>query len=843
MDGQGATRMPLNPLYMPAPSLQEGFVDKETGELLANGQVFSFVANTNTPKPLYEYDNTQNPPYVPLSNPVILSAVGTFQDANGNDIIPYYYPYDSDGNVQLYTLKVYNANGTLQFTRNDFPNVASGEVPGIEGVELTNFVPNGQFLFHNNNALPPSTTTSATFTYTGLSTNTVWQIAPGGWTFERTSTSSATDTITFDRLPNTIGIPPEATTSVPRYACRITRSMPSNDVIVDLRIKFNDVNKFDSSNGSQPGLQNYTLLFSARTFSGSITSANVFVINYYGTGGSPSNSEEYNFGSPFDINTTYQTYALTGSLTTDSGATLGTNDDDFIQFAFRIPVTGSSTFDIEFTNVALIPGTYTNQTVYPIQTNGDFLLNAMANVAPAVGNTTTYVQDGSNLYLPLVMTLNGLQFDNSAIGEIYASFVAPVNNELLCDGTSYLSAGISSLGIPYSRLFNKWYSASTRGTIFGSGPSWLNCYLSTGVTGLLMLTQNSLGSISANPSDSLTNPTGFTFTSTPGISGRTSVSYNARCNVTPVVNAVSTFMSGTHSNNAAAAGTSTMTISNWCTPAGIQYKFFIDPIAANSLASGSGTGLYFTFSDHTTDYYMWFKSNTESDPMPGGTGIECFLIAGMSATDSGIAIAAGLSSRQLNYITCGASSTFSAGAWFNFYVGSVLNTVWYQKAGSGSPPTTGATNYIMVAVGSGDNATTVAEKTQAAINSVYFAVPDLRGVMLRGNDPNAEWDYNSTLRYNIYEGITEPALGSIEIDGFSLHNHIAISSPSAFTGTVPVTSGSGSQTALNTTISTSSGTPATLNISTSGTVSTTIGFTGIGETRPVNAAVNWVVKY
>ena len=61
--------------------------------------------------------------YVALPNPLRLSAVGTVQDANGNNVLPFYFPYDEQGNVELYYLTVESMDGQLQFTREAWPNL------------------------------------------------------------------------------------------------------------------------------------------------------------------------------------------------------------------------------------------------------------------------------------------------------------------------------------------------------------------------------------------------------------------------------------------------------------------------------------------------------------------------------------------------------------------------------------------------------------------------------------------------------------------------------------------------------------------------------------------------
>jgi hypothetical protein len=120
--------MAINPeLLIAAPMLQDYLVDKDTGLPLAGG-VITLYSETNRLllKDWYTQQGT-NPPYtyVPLPNPLTLSAVGTIQDISGNDVIPYYYPYEADNTTfDSYYITVYSAAGELQFTRSNFPFVA-----------------------------------------------------------------------------------------------------------------------------------------------------------------------------------------------------------------------------------------------------------------------------------------------------------------------------------------------------------------------------------------------------------------------------------------------------------------------------------------------------------------------------------------------------------------------------------------------------------------------------------------------------------------------------------------------------------------------------------------------
>lgn len=124
----------INPnLLISAAVLQDYLVDKD-GQPLSAGVITLFSdTQRSLLQPWYMQQGT-NPPYsyVPLPNPMVLSAAGTIQDVDGNDVIPYFYPYtynpftDSYTNVfNAYYITVYNSDGELQFTRSNFPFVAN----------------------------------------------------------------------------------------------------------------------------------------------------------------------------------------------------------------------------------------------------------------------------------------------------------------------------------------------------------------------------------------------------------------------------------------------------------------------------------------------------------------------------------------------------------------------------------------------------------------------------------------------------------------------------------------------------------------------------------------------
>jgi hypothetical protein len=203
--------MALDPRYTTTETLEPLLLDKDSGEPLANGTITFYEDNNRTvPKLVYELvnlsTNPSGPPnytYQALPNPVILSANGTIQDNNGNNVALYYFPWDSfaeDANVQLYYVVVKNSLGTPQFTREGWPNFFGETIPASIAGNVTNQLSNPQFaqvLFVPGKTL--------TISAGGAGTN-VTQIAPD-WTLTTVFTGAGNITVTQTPVAGTSQYP------------------------------------------------------------------------------------------------------------------------------------------------------------------------------------------------------------------------------------------------------------------------------------------------------------------------------------------------------------------------------------------------------------------------------------------------------------------------------------------------------------------------------------------------------------------------------------------------------------------------------------------------------------
>lgn len=129
--------------------LQDYLVDKDTGLPLSFGVISMYQDNSRTTYKNWYYQTgvPGNYTYITLPNPMTLSAVGTITDGNGNDVIPFYYPYSEVDNItpQPYYVTVDNSNGERQFTRQNFPFNPNSTPIGTDVDTLDNLITNSVF--------------------------------------------------------------------------------------------------------------------------------------------------------------------------------------------------------------------------------------------------------------------------------------------------------------------------------------------------------------------------------------------------------------------------------------------------------------------------------------------------------------------------------------------------------------------------------------------------------------------------------------------------------------------------------------------------------------------------
>lgn len=509
----------IDPRFICTSDLEEYLVDNSSGLPLSGG-IITFYSDVNRTvlKPVYQLTGTPgNYSYAPLNNPCTLSSSGTFQDALGNNIVPYYYPFtgtpaEDTGVQELYYVVCVNSGFVPQFVRQGWPQLASGSNPTPGGdSEVDNFIPNGQFLAHNNIVSitePPV----VQYTYQSQTVN-AQPIAQGGWNFVYTNGTTAIFANSFSQIPSSGGW---GINSFPKFVFNFScNGFNANALTRDLRIQWPDVNKFSS--GNPPGTTPYTLFFDAASNDGNTYVFDLYKIYYFGTGGSPSTAIEELVGQvTIGPATTLQSHNINDIFFSVNLGTIGTNGDDYVALSLRGP---ASDWNVSVTDFVLAQGNETF-TSFPVETNDQMLSRGVAGWMP------TPDPAGGDLYLPLVLTPQGMTFDQSIVGQIVAKpqvYSMPVNNELYMNGSTYITSEYSALGIPYSRLANYLISncvaisvtnGSTTSTLpagycpmFGTGPNFVTIFQNNN-TSKFDLSMNT-----ASGSNSVSNGTsGFTNT-------------------------------------------------------------------------------------------------------------------------------------------------------------------------------------------------------------------------------------------------------------------------------------------------------------------------------------------
>jgi len=209
--------MALDPRYITAIDLSPYLVDKDSGAPLSNGVVSFWQDDARTvPKLVYELSGAPpNYTYTALPNPIILSNAGTFQDAAGNNIAVYYFPYDSqlpDANVQLYYITVTNSMGTEQFTREAWPNIVTNESESLTQANISNGLINPQFA---NVSFSPPTPLIITSPVTGTVSTVIGQ----RWTLNLTTLGAGSVTVTRNSIAGSSAYPGN-----PPYTLTVTPS-------------------------------------------------------------------------------------------------------------------------------------------------------------------------------------------------------------------------------------------------------------------------------------------------------------------------------------------------------------------------------------------------------------------------------------------------------------------------------------------------------------------------------------------------------------------------------------------------------------------------------------------
>ena len=308
--------MALDSRYFTAIDLEQYLVDKDTGAPLSGGTI-EFWEDDNRTTPKLVYQLTGAPPnytYSPLPNPVNVGLAGTPLDNNGNNVAIYAFPYDAEGNLQLYYVVVKNSFGTEQFVREAWPNVTAETNPANEQSNLSNELSNPQFVdinFSQNNPL--------TITFTGSSTTTV-AIAPR-WDLIISHTGAGSVVVTRNSIAGSLGYPGN-----PPYTLTVTAG--ANVSALQLRQRLlNNPDIFSPKVGGENGYLATSVLLSP---SSSVTA-------YY----QPNGQGLQTILSANNLTGIYTEFNSTVQLSGASNPSGG--DTGYVDIIFSLPIVGSTT--------------------------------------------------------------------------------------------------------------------------------------------------------------------------------------------------------------------------------------------------------------------------------------------------------------------------------------------------------------------------------------------------------------------------------------------------------------------------------------------------------------------
>jgi len=815
--------MALDPRYVVAVSLQEVFTNKDTGLVLSNGKLLFFKDDSRQdPKDVFVLSGVApNYTYTNIGSEVTLNVAGSPQ-YNGNNVNIYYFPYDEDGELELYYVLVEDENQTEQFTREARPNVFGPTSSGDNGASsFTNYIPNGQFESHidiDNN---------------GLITEAVTDIALGGWTFERPFSSTATDNVTFKRF-NNYTANPEAN---PRWALNVQSSGGAGDLFKDIRIKFNDVNEFASET------QEFTFKFSGRSLLGELSDVQLVLIKNYGAGG---DAQTETVIDTFSIDAAFTSYLTSFVFGTNEDKAIGLNDDDFIQLALRLPV--NVTLNVDITNADLREGAF-SELNFPDTTTRQTISQALGGAFPKPN------PDGSDLYLTPRLTPSGSAYDKSVVGSIVARATNVVYpGEVPADGRTLTTADKSADGIPYSRLLNVYLTDPfDQVPLFGTGSQNFTSYFpgETGTDGF-MIVSNEAG-VAANASDGIA-PTGFTFNN---IYSSVAASYGINAWIEEPGNIyVQLQTAGVVANPSDVD--STIVFKSIVGSTSITPLEFAAALPDGATLNDPGNpGKHWLLDTVSTNYYVWYQVSTETDPaVAGRTGIQ----VNVSVSDNAVQVAEKTASALSNFVATSiqVAATPPNSSYFLVSIPSEDFYVWFNVDGAGVDPAVSGRTGIEIAISSSSGflVSTIID----TLNTRKFAVPDYRGMFLRGvtegrSDIGLD---NPAVRFSRYNfkhsssGGDEVATEELSTGRSHSHGASSVSTsdttlagnfaalPAFFSGPNEVYTKNGGSPGVP--FGTLANNFTSANWSTSTSTTTTIQNAQNTESRPANSAVLYVIK-
>ncbi len=305
--------------------LQQYLVDKDTGEALAAGVISLYKDSSRTTfKNWYYQSGTAGAyRYIALDNPLTLSASGTIVDPNGNDTLPFYFPFNESDNTvkEPYYITVDNSNGERQFVRQNFPF-------NPEGSSNSSITTNKNYIVNNN--------FWRNLSYIDLTNILSITVAPSqhdgfslpDWVFVKDQVGSQ-DICQFERFD--LGAPPFTGDTRPEfYLNHVCSSVGGTETSkhYECPIAYH-IRNLDSVNA--------TFTIQAKSsLSGSTSYIDIFILQFTGTGASVQPDQVKI--ARFNLTPEWKKYTVNFNFASASGLSVSEINDDGFYLRIGIPL-------------------------------------------------------------------------------------------------------------------------------------------------------------------------------------------------------------------------------------------------------------------------------------------------------------------------------------------------------------------------------------------------------------------------------------------------------------------------------------------------------------------------
>lgn len=445
---------PNDALLINAAMLQDYLVNTDGTPLVA-GTVTMMNEASSALQNWYYMSSATGPVFTLLDNPLTLSGAGTIQDPNGNDCIPYYFPWVSDGNggwtYAPYTVYIANSGGTNLYTRFLFP-YPRNPFPSNTGnpTNVQNYIINNRFWrFFTNNPQAESSPAVSTISLNDLTSN--------AWTYQYASTGTAYYQLIAPSqhdgfsMPDINFIRSAAGGGSTSETCTInafSATSPatfSNDIVPEYYINHTCQT---AATGETFKCYQFPITFHTETLSGqsfiftiqtkSISGSATLtpgIYSFVGSGVSGSNFQP--LSTTISMTTSWQKSTITGTFPTVARDT--TTEDDAFYLQIQIPIGVAISFDIALPSIYLLPSTST----------------------PPTNSFQTYDQIDAVIGTPRTGDVR------TSINSFYYSGWAPMNDGTIGNASSSATSFASAQTWPlFNLLWNlcKNYSAPGAGT-------------------------------------------------------------------------------------------------------------------------------------------------------------------------------------------------------------------------------------------------------------------------------------------------------------------------------------------------------------------------------------------